>query len=193
MTLDSAALSLEEYRALRATIRERGTVRLVLAVVTFVAWAAMILLVQTVVAVPAFALVPLVVLAAGFEAVFAAHVGVERVGRYLQAFYEPGPPSLPMWEHVAMAGVPHPGSGARLDALFAGLFAAATLINLVPVVLLSSGVAPDLPGGLPMELGFYGLVHLLFLWRLLSAWRFASGQRRRDFEHFRSLRGRAER
>ena len=38
--------------------------------------------------VPLATLVPLLVLAAAFECVFALHVGIERVGRYLQVFYE---------------------------------------------------------------------------------------------------------
>ena len=179
---------LEEYRALRATIRERGTARLIVALVTFVAWAGLLLVVGAFISIPAFSLVPLLVLAAGFEAVFAAHVGVERIGRYLQVFHEPGSPVSPCWELLAMAGSPKPRPSARLDPLFAGLFAAATLLNLIPVVLLTAGVDERLPGGLSLELAVYSLLHFLFLWRLVAAWRFASHQRKHDLEHFVAVR-----
>ena len=38
-------------------------------------------------AIPVATLLPLVLLAACFEAIFALHTGVERIGRYLQVFY----------------------------------------------------------------------------------------------------------
>jgi hypothetical protein len=73
------------------------------------------------------ALVTQVPLAAGFEAVFALHVGVERIGRYLQVFHEDagGPPA---WERHAMAFGP-PSAGGRVDPLFSGLFAAAAVLT----------------------------------------------------------------
>ena len=81
MATDPTPLAVEEYRALRATIRERGTMRLVVALITFVAWAAGALAVVSWGSVSALALLPLLVLVAGFEVVFATHVGVERIGR----------------------------------------------------------------------------------------------------------------
>ena len=78
----------EEFAALRATIRERGTARVWIFFATIAVWAALGVAMMLVGTAPVFTLLPLVVLAAGFEAIFHLHVGVERVGRYLQAFTE---------------------------------------------------------------------------------------------------------
>jgi hypothetical protein len=75
-------LRLVEFRALRATIRERGTLRLALAGLGLTGWAVLLVVVRIWLADPLALLVPLAVLAGLFEAVFALHVGVERVGRY---------------------------------------------------------------------------------------------------------------
>ena len=72
---------LEEYRALRATIRERGTARVSIAVAGFAAWAALVLTTATLATFPVATLLPLLFLALVFEAVFALHTGVERIGR----------------------------------------------------------------------------------------------------------------
>src|SRR5262245_59588654 len=105
---------LEEYKALRATIGQRGSVRTCVFAAGLAAWA-LVALGTTFVAVPVLTLIPLVLLAGTFEAVFALHVGVERIGRYLQVVHED------RWEQTAMAfGPPLGGTGA--DPLFAVLF-----------------------------------------------------------------------
>ena len=76
-----------EYAALRQTIASRGTTRMVLFPVTVIGWAALSLVLLLFSGVPAATLIPLFVLVAGFEAIHALHVGVERIGRYLQVFY----------------------------------------------------------------------------------------------------------
>ena len=91
----------DEYAALRATIRERGTARVSLFVAGFVAWGALAVGTAALASTPLASLLPLLVLAAVFEAVFALLVGVERIGRYLQVFHEAG--DGPRWEHTAMA------------------------------------------------------------------------------------------
>src|SRR5438270_3538 len=88
----------QEFAALRATIRERGTVRMMLLPVAFGLWAGAAIATTAAVALPIAALLPLLVLAAGFEAIYALHVNVERIGRYIQVFHEPDGG----WEHVAM-------------------------------------------------------------------------------------------
>src|SRR5687767_11350482 len=96
-----------EYAALRATIRERGTARMILVPVIFIGWAATAIATAAVITVAVSTLVPLMVLAAGFQAVFALHINVERVGRYLQAFHERDGG----WENVSMAfGQRFPGT-----------------------------------------------------------------------------------
>ena len=160
-----------EYEALRATIRERGTARVVLFGASLTLWAALITAVSAVVPVPAAALVPLMVLVAAFEAVYSLHVGVERVGRYLQVFHGDG------WELTAMAyGQRFPGGGT--DALFAAVFWMATAVNLFPLVL----VTPTLQEVVPI-----GLAHLLFMARVYQARRRAAGLRNLDLDRFRAL------
>ena len=166
----------EEYRALRATIRERGTARMVLVPLIFVAWAATAVATTAVITVAVSTLVPLMVLAAGFEAVFALHVNVERVGRYLQVFHEsPG-----AWEHVAMRfGQRFPGSGP--DPLFSRLFILAVSLNFLPVAL-----GAEVP-----EVVFLAILNLIFLNRIRLARQFAAGQRAADLTRFESIRDEA--
>jgi hypothetical protein len=184
---DISPLGPEEFRALRATIRERGTTRLVVGAITFVSWGALAIGVPAVVAVPVLGLIPLLVLAAGFEVVFAAHVGVERVGRFIQARYEDESRPVPGWERAAMqAGRSLPGAG--IDPLFSGLFTAAAMLNLAPIALLSVEGGPTIGGGVPLELAVYGMLHAVFIGRIIYARRYAAGQRERDLAFFSGSR-----
>src|SRR4026207_708485 len=88
----------DEFRALRGTIQLRGAVRMVVVPIVFVGWAATAVATAAVITVAVSTLVPLRLLVAGFESVFALHVNVERIGRYLQVFHE-GDDSG--WETVA--------------------------------------------------------------------------------------------
>ncbi|HYN07824.1 MAG TPA: hypothetical protein VES67_10575 [Vicinamibacterales bacterium] len=184
MSFDRSRLGIEEFRALRATVRERGTTRLLVTAITFVAWATLAIVVYAVSAVPLLAVVPLVVLAAGFEVVFAAHVGVERVGRYLQVHYEAPPGELPRWEQVVMKlgrqGLPSGG----IDPLFSALFGIATFVNLAPIALVTYSAAPLLVGEISVELAFYAFLHALFIARILIARHFTRRQRARELELF---------
>src|SRR5678815_3683174 len=74
----------DEFRALRGTIQLRGTVRMVVVPVVFVGWAATAVATAAVITVAVSTLVPLLILVAGFESVFALHVNVERMTHYLQ-------------------------------------------------------------------------------------------------------------
>src|SRR5882672_7295482 len=89
------SLSEVEFAVLRRTIAVRGTVRVTLFPFTMIAWA--FLASATLGRGTMTALFPLAVLVGGFEAVHALHVGVERVGRYLQVYYEDSSNS-PRWE-----------------------------------------------------------------------------------------------
>jgi hypothetical protein len=184
MSFDRSSLRVEEYRALRATVRERGTTRLIVTAITFVAWATLAVVVYAVSAIPLLAVVPLFVLVAGFEIVFATHVGVERVGRYLQVHYEAPPGELPRWEQVVMKlgreGLPSGG----IDPVFSALFATATILNLAPIALATYGAAPMLIGNLSVEFAFYVFVHFLFIVRILVARHFTRRQRARELELF---------
>jgi hypothetical protein len=171
-TFDMTRREVEEYRALRATIRERGSLRVGVFAAGMVAWAAITVATAALASTPLAVLLPLLVLAVTFQAVFALHVGVERVGRYLAVFYDD------RWEQVAMA-FGRPVGGARSDALFAVPFFLATLFNFGPVIVLH-------PIG--AELVFVGGAHLLFALRLLAARLTASKQRAIDRDRFLRLK-----
>ena len=163
----------EEYAALRATIRERGTVRMVLLPATLAAWAAVAIATTAAIAYPIAVLLPLLVLTGGFEAIYALHVNVERIGRYIQVFHEP----TGGWEHTAMTfGQRFPGRGG--DGLFSGVFLMATALNYLPMAL----------GGTTPELVVAGLLHLLLALHIGTARRRAAQLRRSDLERFETLR-----
>ena len=112
---------LNEYRALRATIRQRGSLRVTLFLVILVAWAAVTIATAALAALPVATLLPLLLLAAGFEVVFGLHTAVERIGRYLQVFYEDDDQTPPerAWERTAMAyGRAYPGGSDPLFVVF---------------------------------------------------------------------------
>jgi hypothetical protein len=170
--LDAADQNLAEYAAMRATIGLRGTVRMVLVPVTFIAWAATAIATAAVITVAMSTLVPLMVLAAGFEAIFALHVNVERIGRYLQVFHERNGG----WEHVAMEfGRRFPAGGP--DPLFTRLFAIAVSVNYLPVALT----------GEITEMVVLAILHLILIYRIRAARVFAAGQRDADLQRFREL------
>src|SRR6266704_1421157 len=104
-----------EYSELRATIRERGTARVYVFAGGYAAWGALTVATAGLASTPLATLLPLIVLAAVFEAVFALHVGVERIGRYLQVFHETEETGA-RWEHAATA-FGRPGRAAVADAL----------------------------------------------------------------------------
>lgn len=167
-----------EFAALRATIRERGTVRVALAWATLAVWAGLTAVTLAWLSLPAASLLALLVLAAGFEAAYSIHIGVERVGRYLQVRYE-GTPSegtpAEGWETAAMRYGRRFGGG--LDPLFSALFAAAAAVNYF----LSIGT------GTRAEVIGVGVFHAAFVARILLAQRRIARQRADDLERFRQI------
>jgi hypothetical protein len=103
-------------------------------------------------------------------------VGVERIGRYLQVFYEEAG-HLPAWERTAMAFGREP-SGDGIDPLFSLVYAAALLLNLVPVGLT----------GQPVFILAAGAAHAGFALRILRTRLYAAAQRAKDLERFRRLK-----
>lgn len=161
----------EEYRALRETISQRGSVRTCVFAGGLAAWG-IVSLATTFVAIPLITVLPLVLLAGTFEAVFALHVGVERIGRYLQVFHDD------RWEQTAMAfGAPLAGTGS--DPLFAIFFGLAAMCNFVPVLLAQP---------VRIELAMIGGAHALFIIRLIVARQVAGRQRAADLERFRQIK-----
>ena len=188
-----------EYSALRATIRERGTARVFVFAGGIAAWAAAAIATAALAPAPVSTLLPLLVLASVFEAIFALHVGVERIGRYLQVFHEaasdpppselsepPAPPAPPAprapraprgWEHAAMA-FGRPSGAVAVDALFTVPCLLAALLNLAQAMLLDPTRA---------ELIFVGGAHALFVLRVVGARHAAGKQRAIDLARFQQL------
>lgn len=166
-----------EFAVLRQTIAARGTARAAVLVATVVAWGALASLQGLISDLPLLALVPLVVLGAGFEAGWALHVGVERIGRFIQVTYESAEDGA-SWETTAMRVSPGlPGSGA--DPLFTVVFAVASLVNL--------GVA-FVAQPTPIEVVLLFGCHAVLWLRLARARIVAGRQRHADLEAFTAAR-----
>jgi hypothetical protein len=170
------ARELEEYTALRATIRERGTARVWVFLAGLAVWAVLTVATAALASLPLATLLPLLVLAATFEVVFALHTGVERIGRYIQVFFEA--PAERAWEHTAMAfGQAFPGGGS--DPLFTPYFALATVLNLLPAALARPTA---------IEWVVVVLPHLLFIAHLWRCRRRSAAQRAIDLDRFEKLK-----
>ncbi len=166
----------DEFRSMRATIQQRGTARMVVLPIVFIGWAGTAVATAAVITVAVSTLVPLLILVAGFESIFALHVNVERIGRYVEVFHE-GEPG-PVWEHTAsLFAQRFPGAG--LDPLFGRLFVLATSVNFLPAALGWENMA---------ELGVLAALHLVFINRVRLARSFAATQRAEDLQRFAALR-----
>lgn len=173
-----------EYRILRQTIADRGSLRPILALSGIAIWALLLTVVLTWVPYPIASVIPLFVLLATFEVIRPLHFGAERIGRYLQVFYEeedqPERPlhHTPSWERVAMRLGTVPGTGGH--PLFVPIFFLATIVNALPVLLAQ-------PLATPVELAALGVPHLAFMVWLFRADRAMRVQRAAELEQFRQL------
>jgi hypothetical protein len=179
------SLALAEYRELRATIRERGSLRHLTVLITFSVWTATMLWSANSFAVPIFFLLPLIVLVAGFEVTLALHVGVERIGRFIQVRYEKDVDSAVSWERTAMA-LRVPGGG--IDPLFLKVFLVTVILNLLLGIWTGAiAVAPPESTFERIELAIFIGVHAAAVIRWMSAARYARSQRVRDLAAFEEL------
>ena len=168
-------MSQAEYVALRDTIRERGSVRLCAVLSGFIAWAALAIALLIAELDGGATLLPFLVLAGTFEINFFIHTGVERIGRYIQVFYEERAGAAG-WETTAMRfGATFPSG---LDPLFSVLFAAAATLNFFTGLLLDGR-----PGWIALSL----VAHLAFGYRIVNAKKRAASQRALDLDRFRNL------
>jgi hypothetical protein len=173
--------SLEEYKALRVTIGQRGTARIYLFATGLVAWGALTVATAALAALPIATLLPLLVLGCVFEAIYSLHIGVVRIGRYLQVFFEESETdgsASASWERAAMA-FGRPAGAARSDPLFAAYFIAAAILNFVPAAIAEP---------VPLEAGVVGAAHVFVIIRVLVARRAAGRQRAIDLDRFRQLK-----
>ena len=169
---------LEEYRALRATIRERGTTRAWVVLAGLTVWGGLTIATAALATLPVATFLPLLILATAFEIVLSLHTGVERVGRYIQVFFEEE--DSRGWEHVAMAyGATFGGGG---DPLFANFFWIAAILNFIPAIFANP---------MPIEWAVVGSIHLFFIARIGLARRHAGRQRTTDLDRFRRLKQQA--
>ena len=97
-----------EYRILRETIASRGGLRSTLALSGLGLWALLLVAVLAWIPYPLGAIIPLLALVATFEVVRPLHFGTERIGRYLQAFYE---------EDGQLVGQQYPSDTGPIDIL----------------------------------------------------------------------------
>ena len=172
-----------EFAALRDTIRSRGGARplafLAGAASWAVAWIAVVMWLPN----PIASLVPLLVLLATFEVVRTLHLGVERIGRYIQVFFEEAasgrvPTGPPAWEHTAMMLGPNiPGVGAH--AFFQPVFVLAITVNFLAVLL---------PGPVMIELAMLSVPHLAFVGWMFYCDRGMRKQRETELARFRELK-----
>ena len=174
------SLAESEFTVLRATIATRGTVRMALLPVIMLAWAALAIVVILFGDLPIAALPPLAILVGGFESINALHVGVERIGRYLQVFYE-GQAEGPAWETTTMAAASRLRGGG-VDPLFTVVFYAAAIVNMITALV---------PEPTPLETLIVGGLHAAFLARVTRARQVAGSQRARDLRAYQDTRAAA--
>jgi hypothetical protein len=174
-------LRLEEFRSLRDTIRTRGSLRLALVLAGLTAWAVTLVAVLAWLPNPIAGSIPLVLLVAGFEVNRMMCLGVERIGRYLQVFFEKSEVAdvdAPAWETTAMAFGPSvPGAGGH--PLLLPVFLFATLINMLAVIL---------PGPTPIEMGVMTAPHASFVIWMAFADRAMRQQRGKELARFEEMR-----
>jgi len=104
-------------------------------------------------------------------------VGVERIGRYVQVYYESREDG-PRWETTAMkVGPALPGGG--IDPLFTVVFICATVVNLIPGLV---------PSPTRVQLVALALLHVAFLVRLVRARGAAARQRAVELESYRAIK-----
>lgn len=171
-----------EYLVLRKTIAQRGALRPILVVAGMGVWAAILTAVLVLLPYPVGAAIPLLVLVVTFEVIRPLHFGAERIGRYLQVFYEEqGQPAralsdTPSWERVAMNFGAVPGVGGH--PLFVPVFLLATAVNYLAVLL---------PRPVAVELSVMAIPHLAFIAWLVAADRAVRAQRAIELARLREL------
>lgn len=175
-----------EYLVLRRTIAHRGALRPVLVLCGIAIWAVLLIAVLVLLPFPVAAAIPLLVLVVTFEVIRPLHFGAERIGRYLQVFYEEiGDPDralgdTPSWERIAMSFGTVPGVGGH--PLFVPHFVMATAINYLAVLL---------PRPIVVEIIVMVIPHLAFVTWLAASHRAMRNQRAIELARLRALRDRS--
>jgi hypothetical protein len=173
-----------EYLVLRRTIAQRGALRHILVVCGIGVWAltltAVLVWMRELIAFQ----IPLIALLATFEAIRPLHFGAERIGRYLQVFYEENGETArplrdtPSWERVAMRFGTVPGVGGH--PLFLPVFVLAIAVNYMASISLRPGFWDHV---------LNGVIHAGFGAWVVSADRAVKKQREIELERMRHLAG----
>jgi len=172
-----------EYVILRRTIAHRGALRPILVLSGLSIWAVLLTAALVWLPYPIAAAIPLFALAVTFEVIRPLHFGAERIGRYIQVFYEEDGDQgralsdTPSWERVAMSFGAVPGVGGH--PLFVPLFLMATALNFLAVLL---------PEPAPIEMSVMALPHLAFIAWLVAADRAMRSQRAIELERLRKMK-----
>ena len=171
-----------EYLVLRQTIAQRGSLRPILVLIGLAIWAVTLIAVLALLPYPVAAAIPLLILIATFEVIRPLHFGAERIGRYLQVFYEEDGDAArpfvdtPSWERVAMNFGVVPGVGGH--ALFVPLFLIATALNYLAVLL---------PRPVTIELSAMAVPHLAFIAWMVAVDRAMRSQRAIELARLQDL------
>jgi hypothetical protein len=137
---------------------------------------------------PVASVVPLLILLATFEVIRSLHLAVERIGRYLQVYFEEtvshrAMTAPPAWEHTAMAFGPSvPGAGVH--PYFLPVLAMATFVNFLAVLF---------PGPVLVELVSLAVPHLGLIAWMVYCDAGMRKQRATELARFRALRESASR
>ena len=184
MTID--AIQLEEFRALRASVRERAIARVLLLAMTWLGWAALATAIMLVVPAPLLLTVPLVVLLAAFEVNLATVRTAERVSQYLRVVFEEGR-AVSGWE-TACADLARRYPGGVGDPLFLWVFVAVLCANYVCVVIAIPETAdPARAWEDSLDLALVTALHLALVLRFVLARRALRAGRPQELERLRAV------
>ena len=176
-------LAAAEFVALRDTIQTRGGARPFALLSGLIGWAVVLTVILVWLPNPMASVVPLLVLLGTFEVVRSLHLGVERIGRYVQVFFEEGagdcaPKTPPAWEHMAMIFGPRvPGAGVH--PFFLPVLLLADLVNFLAVVF---------PGPVMVEVTSLAVPHLALIIWMLYCDRGMRRQRATELARYRALK-----
>jgi hypothetical protein len=185
MSMD--AIQLEEFRALRAVIRERAIARVLVLTMAWVGWAALATAIMLVVPSPLLLTVPLVVLLAAFEVNLGIVRAADRVGNYLRVVFEERR-GVSGWETVSADMATHYPATAG-DPVFFWVFVAVLCANYVCVLIAIPETTDPLARSREdsLDLALITALHIAVLLRFVLARRALRSGRAGDIERLRSL------
>jgi hypothetical protein len=130
--MSTDAIQLEEFRALRAAIRERAVARVLFLALAWVGWAAVATAIMLVLPAPPLLVLPLVLLLASFEVNLGTVRRAQRIAAYVRVVFEERR-AVPGWE-TASADLDRRHPGAAGDPLFFWTFVAILFANYLCVI-----------------------------------------------------------